>query len=223
MTDLVFLEPNKIDAIPFTTSEVIAEFSGLQHHTVTRLIRNHKDDFEEFGKIGFEIHASPESKTGQSTTTYRINEQQATLLMTYLKNTEQVRQFKKELVRQFYRMRSELNKRQMLRTELKPIRRELTDVIREVDNSKWAYKKYTDLAYKSTIGKSAAQLRKERSASKKATAIDYMNSNEIAAVTRRQRQIGVLLEMGMDYEQVKAIVIDHRMVGPVANVAKESA
>jgi hypothetical protein len=27
MTDLVFLEPNKIDAIPFTTSDVIAEYA----------------------------------------------------------------------------------------------------------------------------------------------------------------------------------------------------
>ena len=49
----------------------------------------------------------------------------------------------------------------MLRTELKPIRREMTDVIQEVDNSKWAYKKYTDLAYKMATGKTAAQLRKE--------------------------------------------------------------
>lgn len=224
MNDLVFLEPNKIDAIPFTTSEVIAEFAGVKHHAIQQLISKHESDFKEFGVIAFEMRKPPAgSRGGRPETIYHLNEEQATLLMTYLKNTEQVRQFKKELVRQFYRMRSELNKRQMLRTELKPIRRELTDVIQEVDNSKWAYKKYTDLAYKSAIGKSAAQLRKERGASQKATAIDYMDSNEITVVTRRQRQIGVLLEMGMDYEQVKAIVIDHRMVDPVANATRESA
>lgn len=36
---------------------------------------------------------------------YHLNEEQATLLLTYLKNTPQVRAFKKELFRQFYAMR----------------------------------------------------------------------------------------------------------------------
>lgn len=91
---------------------------------------------------------------------YHLNEEQATLLLTYLKNTPQVRAFKKELVRQFYAMRRELMERQDRRLELKPIRRELTDVIQEVDDGPWSYKKYTDLAYKSSIGKNSAQLRK---------------------------------------------------------------
>lgn len=219
MNNLVFLDPNKIDAIPFTTSDVIADHAGVQHHTITRLIRNHPDDFEEFGKVGFEIHALPGSRTGQSITVYRLNEEQATLLMTYLKNTDQVRAFKKNLVRQFYAMRSELMKRRIERVELKPVRRELTDVIQEVDSSKWAYKKYTDLAYKSSVGKNAAQLRAERKAPKKSTAIDYMTADEIAAVSKRTSQIGVLLEMGMDYEQVKALVLEHKLMGTVANAA----
>lgn len=41
MANLVFLEPNKIDAIPFTTSDVIAEYAEVQHHTVTRLVQKH--------------------------------------------------------------------------------------------------------------------------------------------------------------------------------------
>lgn len=217
MDDLVFLNSNKIEAIPFTTSDVIATYAGVQHHTITRLIRNHPEDFEEFGKVGFEIHALPDSRTGQSITIYRLNEEQATLLMTYLKNTDQVREFKKNLVHQFYAMRSELMKRRMERMELKPIRRELTDVVQEVDSSKWAYKKYTDLAYKSSVGKNAVQLRKERKAPQNATAIDYMTSAEIAAVAKRTSQISVLLEMGMNYEKVKSLVLERKMMGTVAN------
>ena len=129
------------------------------------------------------------------------------VLITFLKNTDIVADFKVELVRQFYTMRQELLKRQTGRAELKPIRRELTDVIKEQEpEDKWAYKKYTDLAYKSSIGKNAAQLRRERDAPKKAKAVDYLTSDEIAAVAKRQNQIAVLLEMGMDYTQVKSII-----------------
>lgn len=204
MNEFVFLEPNKMDAVPFTTSEVIAEFAGVKHHAVRQLITKHETDFEEFGILAFEMRKI--GGRGRPETIYHLTEEQATLLMTYLKNTERVRTFKKELVRQFYAMRAELLKRQLRRSELKPIRRELTDIIQEVDDSRWAYKKYTDLAYKSGLGKNAAQLRKERNAPKTAKAIDYLNSEEIAAVTKRQSQIAVLLDMGLSYPEIKVIV-----------------
>ena len=40
---------------PYTTDEVIAECAGIQRTTVTRLIRKHEKDLEEFGIFGFEI------------------------------------------------------------------------------------------------------------------------------------------------------------------------
>ena len=207
MTDIVFLEPDKIDSEPFTTSDVIAEFAGVNHHAIQQMISKYEKDLYEFGKVAFEMRPLPESRTKQSILVYHLNEQQATLLMTYLKNTERVRAFKKELVRQFYAMRQELLKRQTGRAELKPIRRELTDMIKDREpDDQWAYKKYTDLAYKSSIGKNAAQLRRERDAPKKAKAVDYLTSDEIAAVAKRQNQIAVLLEMGMDYTQIKSII-----------------
>lgn len=216
---LVFLDPNKIDAEPFTTSDVVAEFAGVQHHAIQQIISKHEADFKEFGTVAFEMRVCSHRTGASSQKIYRLNEEQATLLVTYLKNSDRVRAFKKELVRQFFAMRTELMQRKLLRLELKPIRREMTDVIREVDDGKWSYKKYTDLAYKSTIGKCAAQLRKERNAPRTATAIDYMTAEEIAAVSKRTNQIGVLLEMGMDYAQVKALVVDKRLLGTVANAA----
>lgn len=41
MEELVF-RSGKEDL--FTTSEVIAQFAGVQHHTVTRLIQQHEED-----------------------------------------------------------------------------------------------------------------------------------------------------------------------------------
>ena len=214
MKELVFLEPNNINSEPFTTSDVVAKSAKLQHHTVTKLIQTHESDIKEFGILRFEIEEI--KGRGQPAKHYHLNEQQATLLITYLKNTEPVRKFKKALVKEFYEMRAELMKRQTYRLELKPIRREMTDVIKEVDESRWAYKKYTDLAYKAAIGKNASQLRKERDAEPKAVAVDFMTSEEINSITKAQNQIAVLLEMGMDYQQVKLMMLNRKFIGAVA-------
>lgn len=205
MSSLVFLEPDKIDSEPFTTSDIIAECAKVQHHTITRLIQQHEKDFKEFGILRFEIEEI--KGRGQPKRHYQLNEEQATLLLTYLKNTPPVREFKKNLVCQFYAMRNELLRRQIERATLKPVRREMTDVIQEYDDGKWSYKKYTDLAYKSVLGKSAVQIRKERGASKTAKAVDYLTANELAAVTKSTYQIAVLLEKTHDYELVKSLML----------------
>lgn len=206
MDNIVFLEPNKIDSEPFTTSKVIAEMTGIEHRKIKVTIRKYQSDINSFG---LSASYQAESTGGRPEEIIKMNEAQATFLMTLLKNTPVVVAFKKELVRQFYAMRQELLKRQTGRAELKPIRRELTDVIKEQEpDDQWAYKKYTDLAYKSSIGKNAAQLRRERDAPKKAKAVDYLTSDEIAAVAKRQNQIAVLLEMGMDYTQIKSVVLE---------------
>lgn len=120
---------------PYTTSEIVAECAGVKRHAVKSLIEKHRTDFEDFGKVAFQMQPLPGSKTGQKITVYHLNEQQATLLMTYLKNTEQVRAFKKELVRQFYAMRDFIRERQSpiwqdTRALGKEIRRMETDAIK---------------------------------------------------------------------------------------------
>lgn len=214
---LVYLSPDKVGSEPFTTSEIIAECAEVEPRAIRQLIRKHKADFEEFGVVAFEMQLPPKgSKGGYPKRIYHLNEPQATLLLTYLKNTEPVREFKKNLVRQFFLMRAELQKRAIRRAELKPIRRELTDVIQEKTDNPWAYKNFTDLAYRAAIGKTAAQLRKDREASAAAVAADYMHADELQAVAKAQNQIAVLLEMGMDYQQVKMMMLARRVVGKIA-------
>lgn len=89
----------------YTTSEVISEHSGNSRHAVQTLIEKYRPDFREFGRVSFEMRPLQTNGGVQTVKVYHLNEEQATLLMTYLKNTEQVRAFKKELVRQFYAMR----------------------------------------------------------------------------------------------------------------------
>lgn len=207
MNEIVFLEPNKLDSEPFTTSDIIAEKTGNSYRSIQRIIEHHKNRLESFGRVRFEITPF-ETKGGiQKHKIYYLNEPQATLLITFLRNTDLVADFKTELVRQFYAMRNELLRRQIERATLKPIRREMTDVIQEYDDGRWSYKKYTDLAYKSVLGKNAAQIRKERGAPKAAKAVDYLTADELAAVTKGTYQISVLLEKTQDYAFVKALML----------------
>lgn len=204
MLDLVFLEPNKIGAEPFTTSKVIAEFSGIEHRKLKVTIRNHEAEFKTFGLLA---SYGAESTGGRPEEVYRLNEPQATFLMTLLKNTPVVVEFKRRLVEQFYAMRTELQHRQIAKLDRKPIRESLTDGIKalpETPHKTMWYKHYTDLIYRTVTGKTAKQLREDRSAPPKATASDYMTAGEIEAVTRMENRVAVMLEMGMDYQQIKA-------------------
>lgn len=208
MSNLVFLEPNCVKAIPFTTSDVIAEYAKIKHHAVQQMISKHETSLKKFGLVAFQMRANDTVRGIREEKIYHLNEEQATLLITFLKNTEPVINFKVELVRQFYQMRTELQMRHLERERLKPIRREMTDVIKDIpDHSAWDYKLYTDLIYKLVTGKNAAQIRKERGASKKAKAIEYMTADEIESIAKFTNKIGVLLELGHDYYSVKDILL----------------
>jgi len=84
-----------------TTSLAIAEGVGNPHSSVIKLIRQNTSDLEEFGNIGFEIQNS-KSGAGRPTEFAILNEQHATLLLTYMRNNDVVREFKKRLVRAFF-------------------------------------------------------------------------------------------------------------------------
>lgn len=222
MNALVYLSPNTKE--PFTTSEVIAECADVKHHAVQQMILKHENDFKAFGLIAFEMRAV-KTKSGRGTKyekVYHLNEQQATLLMTYLRNTSVVREFKKELVRQFYAMREELRAVKEVKAERRVIRGEMTDAIKALPESphkRFKYAQYSNLAYMAALGKSARQLREERGASKRATASDYLTSDEIAAVTAMENRIAVLLEVGMDYQQIKASLNRVQLVPQVGHNA----
>lgn len=213
MSKLVYLTPNTQE--PFTTSEVIAECAGVKRHAIQSLIQQHEKDFREFGRVAFEMRPLQTRGGQQMVKVYHLNEQQATLLMTYLRNTDVVRTFKKELVRQFFAMRKELLNIKSVKVERKSIRLGMTDAIRALPDSphkKFKYNQYTDLAYRTALGKSARQLRKERGASKVATASDYMSADEIAAVSSMENHIAVLLNVGMKYQQIKSYLERIRML-----------
>lgn len=78
------------------------------HKTVIRLVRDNKSDLSEFGRVRFENAPFDTSGGTQHREVALLNEQQATLLMTYMRNSEVVRKFKMRLVAHFYELRAQL-------------------------------------------------------------------------------------------------------------------
>ena len=120
MSELVLLHHNE----PMTTSLAIAACTENEHDSVILLVRKFINDLEEFGEVNFQT-AKPgnsrfeignsvfeiencRSKKGRQTEFAFLNEQQSTLLVTFMRNSPVVIEFKKALVRAFFEMRDQL-------------------------------------------------------------------------------------------------------------------
>ena len=94
------------DGFATTTSMRIARGTQNEHASVLRLVRDNLVDFEEFGLVGFEIEPRPAGQHGGGDVTIaRLNEDHATLLLTFMRNNPVVKDFKVRLVREFSAMR----------------------------------------------------------------------------------------------------------------------
>jgi len=99
--NLVELTSKRLDAEPFTTAEIISKYAEIDLRTVNNRINQYKSDLLEFGALRFSTINVQNSNGGRPRKQYLLNEQQATLLITYLGNTKPVRNFKKVLTREF--------------------------------------------------------------------------------------------------------------------------
>lgn len=113
-TPLVILAKDKDqNSVPVTTSEIIANALDKEHKDVILLLKKYLADFEPFGSISFKTKMINAGKGAQRKKEIAIlNEQQATLLITYMRNCEKVRMFKVALVKAFFDMRESLAKEQ---------------------------------------------------------------------------------------------------------------
>lgn len=93
---------------PLASSLVIARGMRQQHASVIKLIRRHEAVLSRFEKVRFEIRLN---RRGSSTEYAMLNERQAALLISLMRNTDDVVEFKAGLIAEFYRMRDALNQR----------------------------------------------------------------------------------------------------------------
>ena len=146
MNELVVLKGNNV----FTDSKVIAEGTGNKHKNVKELIVKYQNEMREFGTLSV---LNVESTGGRPEQYYRLNEEQATFLITLLRNSTRVVAFKKELVRQFYEMRRFILEKQTAvwietRQQGKLTRKAETDIIQKlVEYAKEQGSEHADMLY----------------------------------------------------------------------------
>lgn len=210
MDELVFMNPRKISEEPFTTSKVIADFAGVEHHAVQQLCAKYQADFEEFGKVAFEMRAvkTPGARGVKHQKIYHLNEPQATLLITYLKNTPQVRAFKKELVRQFFAMRDKLNTLSSAQSDF-PL---LTAAIARLypDPKFYHFVNECDMLNRLTTGMSAKQFREAHGLRGVGSIRPYLTLEQVKMVDDLQRADCYLLAIVPDFRARKAALTDYR-------------
>ena len=110
-------------AEPRVDSRLLAKQLGIKHPNLFAQVKNHRADFEEFGKVTFQTGALPSGQSEKFTT---LNEDQAYLLLTYSRNTAKVRALKIKLVKAFSNARRAAAVRQ---TEYMPAYHDLQDGI----------------------------------------------------------------------------------------------
>lgn len=92
---------------PLASTEVIAKGMKAQHASVIKLVRKHSEVLWAFGSFGFEIRKSG----GRPTEYAMLNERQTALLISLMRNSDEVVAFKASLIAEFYRMRDALQQR----------------------------------------------------------------------------------------------------------------
>ena len=93
------------EGVATTTSMRVANGTETEHRAVLQLIGDNLADFEEFGGVAFEMQPFDTAGGKQHRRVAILNEEHATLLLTYMRNNEIVKDFKKRLVREFSALR----------------------------------------------------------------------------------------------------------------------
>ena len=196
--ELVYMDGKKE---PYTLSSIIAECAEVKHRHLKILLNKHRADFEKFGKVTFKI--SP-SEAGQNVRDYILNEQQATLLITYLRNTEPVKEFKTNLVKAFFEMRDELAQFKLQRALEKPKRKTLHDSIEQWSAApKHAHPTVNNLLLKGASGMNKRQLMSARGGY---NGIDSLTSTELARYQDLEDMAIAMIKLGMTYQEIKSMV-----------------
>ena len=196
--ELVYMDGKKE---PYTTSAIIAECAGIKHHAIQEHIRKQIGRLEQFGKVSFKMRPL---QSGQQAKDYILNEQQATLLITFLKNTEQVANFKTNLVKAFFEMREELSKFRLQRALEKPKRKTLHDSIETWPNApKHAHSTMNNLLLKAVTDMNAKQLMASRGGT---NGIDSLTSEELEQYQAFEDMAIAMIELKMSYQEIKTMM-----------------
>ncbi len=182
----------------YTTSEIVAKYTGVSVEHVRHLTNKYHDELEKFGKLVFKNSSLP---SGQTRKVWHYNEQQATFLIALMRNTDTVVEFKRNLVAAFYSQREELAHKTIALANIKPVNKSLSEVVHDSwPDNPHMYSTIHNLALKVVTGKNAKQLKAEFGVS---DAKDALTAEQVSDLEHVREAIKALLLIGKSYEEVK--------------------
>ena len=130
MNELVQIKRNDV----YTDTFIIADGTENKHKNVKELIVKYEKQFKSLGTL---YVLNGESSGGRPEQYYELNEPQSAFLMTLLRNSDKVVDFKLKLVKEFYAMRKFILERQtadwqQARLQSKQTRLQETDAIKQL-------------------------------------------------------------------------------------------
>lgn len=193
----------------FTDSRILAQGAEVEHRAVIQLITNHLDDVSEFRRVAFQMIPFETNGGIQKMKVCRLNEQQATFVISLMKNTKPVVAFKKELVKQFYKMERFIKTLVATRKEF-PL---LTENIKLLhDNPKpYHFSNECDMINRIVTRMSAKQFRQVHDIEKGKSIRPYLTDEQIQLMETLQKvDVGLLVAVS-DYEQRKRYLEWYKM------------
>jgi len=183
--------------IPITDSFIISKKFKVTNLSVVKLVKKYKSDFLEFGKLNaFQMTRDNKQRSFE---VFVFNEAQFYLLVTYMKNTEVARFYKKEFVKAFMNAKNELVVRIETRKFGKFLRKSLTDAIKncitdEGNFKKFAYSNYSRLVYRKVLGKKVKTIKEERGLKATDNIRNFLSNNELEQVQELESKIATFIE-----------------------------
>jgi len=202
MSDIVKVKNNEC----FIDSEGLAYLSELEPRAVNQLIKRKFKHLKEFGSLSLSVINHEGGKGGRPKHVYYLNEQQATLLTTFMQNSKTVTEFKKKLVREFFIMRSALQNQQVTREIGIEVRKSLTDAVQESGEQErmhgHGYATYTNMVYE-VCGLKEHYKEWKQHDSEVCDFRSILEEDELKRVELAESLIKPLLELDKQYSEIK--------------------
>ena len=191
----------------FTNSVILAQGAEIEHASVIKLITTHLDDVSEFGRVGFQI-VPFETKGGiQKMKICRLNKEQATFVISLMKNTKAVVAFKKELVKQFFVMEQYIKALVSAKKEF-PLLTENIKLLHE-NPKPYHFSNECDMINRLVLGMSAKQFRQANGIEKSGSIRPYLTDEQIRMLDILQKaDVGLLIAVP-EFEQRKKLLHDY--------------
>ncbi|KAA8435043.1 hypothetical protein FKV73_01270 [Weissella paramesenteroides] len=207
MKNLVFV--HDMNSEPYTTGDIVSEYSGVNRRRIRELITRHFNEFEQLGVLTFET--SKINGRGRPHKIYYLTETHVTFLFSLLDNTPQVVKFNlliakafKELKERVAEQQQEITHKNILLERNKQINKDLGQVIHEyVPDNKYAYSNYHTLAYLTVTGLTPKKLRNTYHVT---NAQEALTNEQLDEFERVKQAIASLIMIGQTYKAIKQAI-----------------